>query len=201
MSGPSCISLLSDLDKNDPTPTLVLLDIPWEPQPEEEMSGHERRHDSGVATGPGDMLYGLPLLKFICTEVENRRMSGLVIPIAFLTDRSGPVVNGLSNGQPFWHNEEQNVFEGRELECIDCGAVDVLMSPIPKDKAKALYLHCHRARRNIQKSRKISWVGVDERADEQKPAREASEYAYLREKMFVQLGGKFLAGDPFTDRY
>lgn len=173
-----------DLDKNDPTPTLVLLDIPWEPQPGEEMSSHEGRHDSGVAA---DMLYGLPLLKFICIEVENKRMSSLIVPIAFLANRDDSAVNGLSNGQPFWGNEKPHVFEARELECIDCGAVDVMMSPIPKDKAKALYVHCHRARRNVQKSRKVSWVGVDERVDEQKPAREASEYAYLREKMFVQL--------------
>lgn len=162
------------------------------------MSGHERRHDSGVAAGPANTLYGLPLLKFICIEVENRRMSGLVVPIAFLINREGSVINGLSNGQPFWSNEKPHVFEARELECIDCGAVDVMMSPIPKDKAKALYVHCHRARRNIQKSRKVSWVGVDERADEQKPAREASEYAYLREKMFVELG-EFLTGNPFAN--
>lgn len=141
------------------------------------------------------MLYGLPLLKFICIEVENRRMAGLVVPIAFLINRDSAVVDGLSNGQPFWSNEKPHVFEARELECIDCGAVDVMISPIPKDKAKALYVHCHRARRNIQKSRKVSWVGVDERADEradeQKPAREASEYAYLREKMFVKLAKFF----------
>lgn len=134
------------------------------------------------------MLYGLPLLKFICIEVENKRMSGLVVPIVFLTNRDGSGVDELHNGPPYWNNEKEHVFEGRELECIDCGAVDVFMSPIPKDKAKALYVHCHRARRNIQKSRKVSWVGVDERVDEQKPAREASEYAYLREKMFVQPG-------------
>lgn len=164
------------------------------------MNGHERRHDSGVAAGPANMLYGLPLLKFICIEVENRRMSGLVVPIAFLINREGSDINGLSNGQPFWSNEKPHVFEARELECIDCGAVDVMMSPIPKDKAKALYVHCHRARRNIQKSRKVSWVGVDERADEQKPAREASEYAYLREKMFVKLG-EFLTGNPFANHY
>lgn len=151
------------------------------------MSGHEGRHDSGVAAGPADMIYGLPLLKFICIEVENRRMSGLVVPIAFLVNRDDSGINGLSNGQPFWSNEKPHLIEARELECIDCGAVDVMMSPIPKDKAKALYVHCHRARRNVQKSRKVSWVGVDERVDEQKPAREASEYAYLREKMLVQL--------------
>jgi hypothetical protein len=177
------------VDKNDPSPTLVLLDIPWDSQPAgEETDSYEGRHDSGVDAGPGDKLYGLPLLKFICVEMENKRMSGLVVPIVFLTNpESSAGSAGQNNGQKYWNNGKEPIFQGRELECIDFGAVDVLTSPLPKDRAKTLYMHCHRARRNIQKSRKVSWVGVDERSDEQKSARETSEYAYLREKMFVKL--------------
>ncbi|KAH0612869.1 uncharacterized protein H6S33_009249 [Morchella sextelata] len=189
VSGPSCISLLSEVDKNDPSPTLVLLDIPWDSQPAgEETDSYEGRHDSGVDAGPGDKLYGLPLLKFICVEMENKRMSGLVVPIVFLTNpESSAGSAGQNNGQKYWNNGKEPIFQGRELECIDFGAVDVLTSPLPKDRAKTLYMHCHRARRNIQRSRKVSWVGVDERSDEQKSARETSEYAYLREKMVSEL--------------
>ncbi|RPB04788.1 HD-domain/PDEase-like protein [Choiromyces venosus 120613-1] len=178
-TGTSCVSVLSDVDRNDPTPTLVLLDIPWQPQPEEDIVGHEGRHDSGIAA---DMLYGLPLLKFICNEVDALRMSGLVVPVAFLTNREVAATNGTLPNQTHWATtDKERCCEERELKCIDNGAVDVLISPVPKEKAKAMYMHCYRARKNVQKSRKVSWVGIDE----QKPAREASDYAYLREKMYA----------------
>lgn len=217
-SGTSCVSVLSEVDRSDPTPTLVLLDVPWHPQPEEEAEdgssgedsggggvlvvggGHEvaGRHDSGVVAA--DMLYGLPLLKFICNEVDALRLSSLVVPVAVLTNRYDPATHATSaaatiphqpNGvlptpqdPPRWKsdNSQRQYFEERELRCIDIGAVDVLVSPIPMEKAKAMYVHCYRARRNVQRARRVSWVGVDE---QKVPAREQSEYAYLREKMFV----------------
>ncbi|CUS06672.1 unnamed protein product, partial [Tuber aestivum] len=179
-TGACCVSVLSDVDRSDPIPTLVLLDIPWQPQPEEDIVGHEGRHDSGIAA---DMLYGLPLLKFICNEVDALRMSSLVVPVAFLTNREF-AANGASPNQTYWSTiDRERCCEERELKCIDNGAVDVLTSPIPKEKAKVMYLHCYRARKNVQKSRRISWVGLDE----QKPVREASDYAYLREKMVSEL--------------
>ena len=179
-TGTSCVSVLSDVDRNDPTPTLVLLDIPWQPQPEEDIVGHEGRHDSGIAA---DMLYGLPLLKFICNEVDALRMSSLVVPVAFLTNRELAATNGTSPNQTYWSTtDRERCCEERELKCIDNGALDVVISPIPNEKAKVMYMHCYRARKNVQKSRKVSWVGIDE----QKPVREASDYAYLREKMFVE---------------
>ncbi|PWW77085.1 HD-domain/PDEase-like protein [Tuber magnatum] len=180
-TGTSCVSVLSDVDRSDPTPTLVLLDIPWQPQPEEDIVGHEGRHDSGIAA---DMLYGLPLLKFICNEVDALRMSSLVVPVAFLTNRDLAATNGTSPNQTYWSAaDKERCCEERELKCIDSGAVDVLISPIPREKAKVMYMHCYRARKNVQKSRRVSWVGIDE----QKPVREASDYAYLREKMVSEL--------------
>ncbi|KAG0643908.1 hypothetical protein HOY80DRAFT_997331 [Tuber brumale] len=180
-TGTSCVSVLSDVDRNDPTPTLVLLDVPWQPQPEEDIVGHEGRHDSGIAA---DMLYGLPLLKFICNEVDALRMSSLVVPVTFLTNREPAATNGILPNQIYWSTTDtERCCEERELKCIDNGAVDVLISPIPKEKAKVMYMHCYRARKNMQKSRRVSWVGIDE----QKPVREASDYAYLREKMVSEL--------------
>lgn len=165
-SAQSCISTLSDLDTKDPNPVLLLIAVPTEPQTEEEHVSHDGRHDSGVATGPADLL-GLPLLKSIYAEIENTRLSASIIPVALLIggDESRPVT-------------DQEV-EPRELQCIDCGAWDVLKSPLSKQNVRTLHLHCYRARRTVYKGRKRSWVGIDEP--------KGDDYSYLREKMVREL--------------
>ena len=79
-SGPACISLLSDIEPKDSSPVLLLLEVPLRPQPDEDSIIHDDRHDSGIASGPADMLYGLSLLQFITSEIANKRMSSSVFP-------------------------------------------------------------------------------------------------------------------------
>jgi hypothetical protein len=70
---------------------------------------------------------------------------------------------------------------------LDAGAIDVLPSPLGVDRVQGLAVHAYRAHKEIsredgssvlqQRSRKLSWVGIDE----ERP------YAYLREVMVSGL--------------
>lgn len=69
--------------------------------------------------------------------------------------------------------------------CLDAGAVDILIQPLEKSRVDGLLVHAYRVRKaaqkeisrfmSVKKTRKRSWVGVD---DEQ-------PYAYLREAMYA----------------
>lgn len=179
------MSTLSDIDSN---PTLVLFDVPTHPQPEEENVSHDGRHDSGIATGPADILYGLPLLKYVCIEMENNRMSSAIIPVAMLSSEDDD--DSIADGSVASSIPRSHVIGGselRELQCIDHGAQDVLKSPFSADRAKALYLTCYRARKKVIKVRKQSWVGFGQKqtAEVESYPTDVSPYSYLREKMYV----------------
>lgn len=143
---------------------LLLLDVPVVPQAGEDNLTNDDRHDSGLGSGPADL--GLPLLKFICSEIESSRMSTLIVPVAILTE----------DGTPRREEYELSI-EGRSMKCVDNGAWDALTSPLSSESIKALHLHCYRARKTVQKTRKRSWVGIDEPKND--------NYSYLREKMLV----------------
>ena len=96
-------------------------------------------------------------------------MSNSILPVALLTPDKG-------RGNPTTGSDEHSS-EARTLQCLDDGALDVLKCPLSRDSVKALYLHCYRARKIVNKLRKRSWVGIDE------PKRD--DYSYLREKMWV----------------
>ncbi|KAF8545148.1 hypothetical protein BDD12DRAFT_800572 [Trichophaea hybrida] len=164
-SAQSCVNVLSNIDSNDLNPILLLLDIPLLPHPEEENSSPEGRHDSGIAASPAD-IFGLQLLKFVCAEIENTRMSNLIVPVVLLTGDDGL-------GKRDIDIEDPNV--AREMQCVDNGAWDVVQCPLSDENAKTLHLHCYRAKRTVYKSRKRSWVGIDEP--------KSDNYSYLREKI------------------
>lgn len=70
---------------------------------------------------------------------------------------------------------------------LDCGAVDVLSSPLSKERLQSLAVHAYRLQKEAardeasflttKRNRKLSWVGVDD----------AKPYAYLREAMVSNL--------------
>lgn len=142
----------------------------------------EGRHDSGIANGPSDPMYGLSLLRFVCLEIEKSRISDLVIPVAVISDikRNESEGSDIEKSAFSWVDESEET--ARSTRCVDCGALDVLISPFSKDRVKGLPLHCYRAAKKhicqYSRARKLSWVGVPE---VQKP--KSNEYAYLREKM------------------
>lgn len=139
--------------------------------PEEGNNSSDGRHDSGIAASPVDIL-GLPLLKFVCIEIENARMSSSIVPVVLLTGDDGP---GKRDTSEFRDINIESSNAAREMQCVDNGAWDVVQCPLSNENAKALHLHCYRAKKTAHKSRKRSWVGIDEP--------KSDNYSYLREKM------------------
>ncbi|KAI5810809.1 hypothetical protein BZA77DRAFT_161499 [Pyronema omphalodes] len=171
-SAQSCVSILSEVNSSDLNPILLLLDVPVQPHPEEDNSSSDGRHDSGIAASPADII-GLPLLKFITAEIENTRLSNLIVPVALLTN------DEQSNEEASEELPTRSSRGTRDMQCIDNGAWDVMKCPLSTECAKALRLHCYRAKRTVYKTRKRSWVGVDEAKND--------NYSYLREKMVREL--------------
>lgn len=140
-SGPSCVSKLSDLSKHQSTPTLLIIHVP-----KAEHIDDTRKHDLGLAVGSSDPMYGLSLLRFVCLEIEKGRISELVIPIALI---SGARDEQAYSGTPgeradnAWVNEDDEA--SRLTRSVDCGALDVLISPFSQERVKGLSLHCYRA--------------------------------------------------------
>lgn len=155
---------------------LLVLEVPLQPQPDENAIEHDERHDSGIASGPADMLYGLPLLKFIVSEIASKRLSTAVIPVVILGDDDHILS---SDDSPSFSTGGVIPGEDRELQCVDNGAYDAFRSPLTEERAKTCYMHCYRTRNSAQGGRRRSWVGTDDR----KVPLEANNYSYLREKM------------------
>ena len=180
-SGPSCVSKLSNISKQQSVPTLLIIDIP-----RTENNDETGKHDSGIAAGPSDLMYGLSLLRFVCLEIEKRRVSELVIPIALISgtrdESREQVLPGAfeEKGEGAWLDDDDEA--SRLTRSVDCGALDVLISPFSQERVKALSLHCYRAAKRFcqhqSKARKLSWVGVPEIQQSK-----ISDYSYLREKM------------------
>lgn len=165
---------------------LLLLEVPLRPQSDEDSIAHDDRHDSGIASGPADMLYGLSLLQFITSEIANKRMSSSVVPVVIIgSDERDPAPEFLQSSPDFWANAGAAAQE-RELQCVDNGACDAFKSPLTEDKAKTCFMHCYRTRSTKSKlraDRKVSLLGTEEHKVQLDL--EDNNYSYLREKMFV----------------
>lgn len=170
-SAQSCITTLSD-GNDDNDPILLVVEVPMEPHPDEENSIHGGRHDSGIATGPTDMMLGLPLLKYVCSEIKSMRLPSSIVPVALLThgDRGPAVLRAELEDDPG---------AARGLKCIDDGAWEAFEHPLCRESVRAMHMHCYRAQKTVPKTRRRSWVGIDQP--------KADNYSYLREKMCEQL--------------
>ena len=155
-----------------------------------------------------DNFYSFALLQHISAEVTFKNLSKLVVPIAMTHNRESGVAmrhattggaarprpssnsfNRLSGSAMSASRESTDPFapveSGRMLKCLDAGAIDVLTSPLQKDRVYGLAAHAYRAHIEATRDqtaflatkrlRKRSWVGVDD----EKP------FAYLRESMYV----------------
>ena len=128
------------------------------------------------ASGEED-IHGLALLKHIVLEISEAHFSKLIVPIAIVDSREVP--EGLISD----HQSPGGVHPAHAIKCIETGAADVLSSPLNPEKLRAMSTLAYRAHiegvkarpafLEAKKSRKLSWVGVEE----EKP------YAYLREVM------------------
>ena len=165
------------------------------------------QHPEWPVTPEPDNLYSFALLQHISAEVSFKNLSKLVVPIAMIQYRESGVAMRLAitggarprpssssfgrlSGSPLSTSRETTeafapVESSRMLKCLDAGAIDVLTSPLQKDRVYGLAAHAYRAHIEATRDqtaflptkrlRKRSWVGVDD----EKP------FAYLRESMYV----------------
>ncbi|EPS38709.1 hypothetical protein H072_7532 [Dactylellina haptotyla CBS 200.50] len=191
VSGSSCLSSLSEISNYDPTPTVLLLDVPAR-ELEDDESQEVDRHDSGIASSVGDdPLYGKALLRHIREEMEIETYSQNILTVALISELD-PSNKTIDSGLWTESDDEEAILASKLL---DSGAAEAFPSPLTKENTKALSMHCYRLARKAQKrrsERKRSWVGVDtdleaEERERKNNIRVAEGYAYLREKMVSEL--------------
>ncbi|RAL58536.1 hypothetical protein DID88_003984 [Monilinia fructigena] len=216
-SGKSCISKVSELNRAsivDLIPTLVLIDIPFDDQiserPAREVrtpSPSSRQQVDGLHDDDPGEAYGIKLLQWIASEIQQHSLSKLIVPVALVSasehtlamtssskirtsSRSEPApISGYEMGRQ--NRKSSGIYipldQRRTIKFLDIGAVDVLTSPLLLERLPSLAVHAYRAHKDASKDhralmemkrgRKRSWVGVED----QKP------YAYLREAMVSDL--------------
>ncbi|KAG6300483.1 hypothetical protein E4U09_006845 [Claviceps aff. purpurea] len=202
-TGAACLSTLFHLQDGSMTnftPTLVLLDTPFDDPLQKQHNGSRSASPTLNASQtfetfhtPNEDLYGLSLLQKIITEAHLRSTPKLVVPVPVISSPemamfnvSYPMTDGMSETPT---TSESLLAASRQLMriCLDIGAVDVLLSPLTSSCITALEIRAYKAQRDaikeqqaileVTKGRKRSWVGVSE----QKP------FAYLREAMVSGL--------------
>ncbi len=202
---------LHEASTNEMIPTLVLVDIPYGDHAEESQV-HINRTPSPMSqrinpTSPEDAdaaFYGLSLLRCISLDIQQHNLSKLVVPVAVVMI-PGPIHGEFKAPGPTQENAEKSsswsplasrirsgsvsipLDQKRTMKYLDVGAVDVLTSPLLKERLPSLAIHAYRAHKEalkdhnvfleVKRGRKRSWVGLDD----QKP------YAYLREAMVSGL--------------
>ncbi|KAF2837988.1 HD-domain/PDEase-like protein, partial [Patellaria atrata CBS 101060] len=195
-SGSSCLSKITQLHDtaSDLTPTIVLIDVPYDEEQRLKRLSREPRTHSPVSSrkptltdsGELDDLYGLHLLLHVSSEIQQRNLSKLVVPIVILSgfDRGWAIPTSPSPGL---YGSQASGDTVRIVRYLDAGAVDVLTSPLSKDHVQGLAVHAYRVWKEAsredssflatKRKRKLSWVGVDD----------SKPYAYLREAMVSNL--------------
>jgi hypothetical protein len=195
-SGASCLAKLQDLyDSKSPTPTIVLIDVPYDEEQRLKRLSREPRTPSPTSTRtrpisidyfePED-IYGIHLLSHLSSSIQSKALPKLVVPVVML---SGFEREWASSGlpSPSVHGSQVLTDTVRLTRYVDAGAVDVLTSPMTKSQIQGLAVHAYRVFREVSRedaafmaqkqNRKLSWVGVDE----------TKPYAYLREAMVSTL--------------
>ncbi|KAF4554241.1 3'5'-cyclic nucleotide phosphodiesterase-like protein [Elsinoe fawcettii] len=188
--GQSCLRRLSQMeDPISQPPTLLLIDIP---------DNDESHIVSPLSSNPPSMgqqtveknepfdLYGIHMLSHICSSIQQRSMSRLIIPIA-VTVNAEAARAALEEEPSLWALSKCSPDSVRGIKYLDIGAADVLTSPISPDRVQGLTSHAYRIFKEYAKedtssiltkrNRKLSWIGLDE----ERP------FAYLREAMVSGL--------------
>lgn len=202
--GSSCLAKLTELtaDSENNVPTIVIIDLPYDEEQRLKRLSREPRTPSPTAarrsvhgSAEPDDLYGMHFLQHISSEIQQRRLPKLVVPVVVLTgldrdrDRErerGPALS-VEMPSPGVRGSQVLTDTVRLARYLDAGAVDVFVSPISKDNVHGLAVHAYRVYKAVSREesnflaskrrRRISWVGVDE----EKP------FAYLREAMVSGL--------------
>lgn len=188
----------------------MLLDVPYEddlvespPHPTRTPSPTStRRNERQISYDADEAFYGLSLLKWVALAVHQHNLSKLVVPVAVVVipEHGSNSLPHTRIVQPIPSKFHVNSIisdastsidlpldQGRTMRYLDIGAVDVLTSPLLRERLPSLAIHAYRAHKEafrdqhsmleMKRVRKRSWVGLDD----QKP------YAYLREAMVSGL--------------
>jgi 3',5'-cyclic-nucleotide phosphodiesterase len=194
-SGRSCLNKITQLvDANKSSiPIFVILDVPYDEELRLKRLSREPRTPSPTASrimrvdnSEPDDTYGTHLLTHVSSEISSRNFSKLVVPIVMLTGLQGESASAAAPPSSL-NKTEVLVDTVRLSKYLDSGAVDVLSSPLSKDRMHGLAVHAYRLQKEAareeasflttKRNRKLSWVGVDD----------AKPYAYLREAMVSNL--------------
>ncbi|KAF2205919.1 HD-domain/PDEase-like protein [Delitschia confertaspora ATCC 74209] len=194
-SGTSCIKKISQLldSAQSSIPTLVLIDIPYDEEQRHKRLSREPRTPSPTSSRtiraetrePRD-IYGTHLLVHLSSEIQSNNFPKLVVPIVIL---SGLDRGFHASSTPGAHGPQPSTDPVRHVRYLDAGAVDVLSSPLSKERVDSLAIHVYRTHKEVardpaaflttKRNRKLSWVGMNE----------TKPYAYLREAMVSGLMG------------
>ncbi|RAR05398.1 HD-domain/PDEase-like protein [Stemphylium lycopersici] len=196
-TGRACLQKINQLIDTTKTniPTFVIIDIPYDEEQRMKRLSREPRTPSPTSSrmnrldpSEPDDIYAMHLLTHISSEISSRNFSKLIVPIVMLSGvtqeeppSSGPLPSpGLHMSFPIGDTV-------RLTRYLDAGAVDVLTSPMSRDRMIGLAVHAYKLQKEFnreeasflttKRNRKLSWVGVDE----------TKPYAYLREAMVSNL--------------
>lgn len=191
-NGVACLQRITQLeDPVNPTATLLLIDLPYDdtPQPDtfQLSSAAKALTSNPVEKDEPQDVYGMHLLRHVCSCIQQRTLSPLIVPIAVVG--SSAKVDEALQQEPSLHALSQHATSdsGRLVRFLDVGAQDVLSHPLQTDRMRSLAVHAYRICKEVasedasslltKRNRKLSWIGVDE----QRP------FAYLREVMVSGL--------------
>lgn len=155
----------------------------WDSNPPSPLVGKRPKVERNE---PSDV-YGVHLLAYLSSEIQQRVRSRLVIPIAVLAGKTDVSSLLPCFCLPMPDRNQLLAEPTRMSRFLDAGAIDVLPSPLGLDRVQGLAVHAYRTYKEVtreaasfvleKRNRKLSWVGIDE----ERP------YAYLREVMVSGL--------------
>ncbi|KAF1841503.1 HD-domain/PDEase-like protein [Cucurbitaria berberidis CBS 394.84] len=194
-SGRSCLSKIASILESTKAnvPTFVIIDIPYDQEQRLKRLSREPRTPSPTSsllrrtdTTEPDDIYAMQLLTHISSEISSRNFSKLVVPVVMLTGLDHDAFS-TTLSSPGLHPSHPLTDTLRLTRYLDAGAVDVLASPLSKERIRGLIIHAYRLQKEwtreeasfltTKRNRKLSWVGVDD----------TKPYAYLREAMVSNL--------------
>ncbi|KAF7879197.1 hypothetical protein EAF04_000395 [Stromatinia cepivora] len=217
-SGKSCISKISELNRAstaDLIPSLVLIDIPYDDQiierPAREVrtpSPSSKPQIDGILDEDIVEAYGIKLLQWIASELQQHRLSKLIVPVAMVASASeqGLSVNSSSKNRMSSRSEpapatgyeigRQNrkssgiyipLDQRRTMRFLDIGAVDVITSPLLLERLPSLAVHAYRAHKDASRDHRAFMELKRGRKRSWVGVEDQKPYAYLREAMVSRL--------------
>lgn len=215
-SSSSCLSTLSALHHAstiDQTPTIVLIDVPYDERIPQRRGRSISRSDSrspsphsnpspakSEAQISAAELYGLRLLQRVVAEADMLRLMKLVIPIPVISLppilQVGPMLGSTEEDEgavggtsiPMASHSDRSTRPELVQTCLDYGAVDVMTSPLQSPNIDSLEIHAYKAQQASAKERDaLLQVRKNRKRSWVGVDTGGKPFAYLREAMVAGL--------------